>query len=146
VAKPLPTPTRHQIDAGKEVELARIRERNTARILDALVGIAKTALRVAGWCFVAYCVKESVFAIAGTDTTFSAVLKATLSMSADRYAAYALSAISTGTAIYQRRVRLKTTKEQGEHIRALEQGKDPRRSSSGLLPDGRPKKEDLDAS
>jgi hypothetical protein len=92
----------------------------------------------------AYFLYLSAGVLAGKHTDLTAVVKAIVDVGVNQWGAWALSALF-GVAWYnERRVRRKTIKETAPYIRELEERIDPNRQSSGLLPDGRPKKEDRD--
>ena len=102
------------------------------------VGLARTAVKTVGWGFAVWCFYMCVQAVAGTNTTFLAIVQSSFKMSLDRYAAYFLAGIA-GLAWYgERLLRKRTIKGQGDYIKKLESEKDPKRSSSGLSRTGEP--------
>jgi len=128
-----------------DVEVARIEERKAARVLDARYSLARTVVRsltIAIACAFGYL---SLRVIAGSTTTFSAVLKASFDLSIDRWAAYLLAGAGSAGWYSERRLRRKTIEKHAAYIKELEQKIDPVRSGSRLLPSGKPRKEDSDA-
>lgn len=112
------------------------------KALDGFFSLARTTVRSAAWLGVAYFAFLSVQEIAGKTTTFSAVLRAAITVGADRWIAYVVAAICTGGYIHERRLRRRTARELGQHSTDLEELVDPKRSSSGLATTGEPKRKE----
>ena len=83
--------------------------------------------------------------MAGKTTNISTMIKAVVDLDIGKYVAYAVAAVCGAGWFVERRTRRRTIKGQNEHIKELESRLDPKRRSSGLLPDGQTKKEDQDA-
>lgn len=94
---------------------------------------------------VSYFVFRSAESLAGKETTFNAAFKAVANLSMNEYFSYGISAILGAGWWNERRLRHRVIERNGPYIKELESRQDPARASSGLLPDGRPKKEDKDA-
>jgi hypothetical protein len=109
-----------------------------------LFGVIRTGF----WCLtfgvVAWFGQSAINAIAGKSTDFTAVVRALVDLKANEWFAYALATFCGGGWYRERKLRHRTIQEQGAHIAQLERRIDPKRRSSGLLSDGRQRKEDRD--
>jgi hypothetical protein len=122
-----------------DVDLARVAEKGRRVRLELWVSLARSAIKAIGWAFAAWCMYMSIRAVAGTSTAFLAIVEGGLKMSLDRYAAYALAAVSGMGWFGERKLRQRTIKQHAEYIRKLESDKDPKRSTSGLTATGKPR-------
>jgi len=129
----------------KEHQLQRewIRNRRFTTGVEAATSIVRTLIRWAGAAVIAWFAYKSFQAVAGKDTTFSAVVNLATKLSIDRWIAYIIAGLSSGCWWYERRTRQKTIKDREEYIRELEKKIDPKRSTSGLTAEGKPRKEDV---
>lgn len=135
-----------QVGTGSpKVEVARLKYHLYAQVVDSLFGWLRTLARVAGWAFAVYCLYRTVGTLAGQNTTLSAVANSVVNIGFNKGVAYAVAAICGVGFVHQRRLRLKTVRDQSGYIQRLESKLDPGRTSSGLMETGRPRKEDRDA-
>lgn len=136
-ARPRPqSPTRNQL-ARDQIQ-AEVR----AKLVDQIFSFLKTAARWLAVVFIFRYLSESAKALAGQNT--SAVFKAAMSVGVSQYAAWAISLLTTGVALNERRLRKNVIKELGAYPKQLESHIDPDRMSSRLTELGEPTPEDLD--
>ncbi len=146
--KPKTNTTEETRQTRKEQRLAH-EERRMAHALklakvDLVYKLGRTALIGGAFVFCVYFIAGAFQEMAGKTTNISAMIKAVVDFDIGKYLAYAVSVVcGTGWAV-ERRARRRTIKGQNEHIKELESRLDPKRRSSGLLPDGQTKKEDKD--
>jgi hypothetical protein len=122
--------------------MERIRSKERSLRWDAILSFGRTVARVLGWAFAAYCLKESIGALAGKET--SAIISSIIKLEADRWVAYTVAALATGGYLIERSSRRKLIRQYGPYIKELETRIDRNRSSSQLTATGEAKKEDLD--
>lgn len=131
------------------VEAVRLKYHLYAQFIDNLFGWLRTAVRVAGWAFVAYCLYRTTKSIAGQTTDFRAdvktIFESVVKLGASQWAAYAVAALCGVGYFHERRLRRQSNRSKGNYIRHLETKIDPNRSSSHLTETGQPSKEDRDA-
>lgn len=105
------------------------------------------ALRVLGRCAavvgVAFFVYLCVKCIAGTTTTFTAMIVGLAKIGADRWVAYAFGGVGVTSAYAERRNKRRAVKGMNKELNALRDAVDPNRGRSGLGPHGGPSKDDL---
>jgi hypothetical protein len=120
------------------IEKQRLRGRFA--MYDRTVSLAQTIAKMVALVMCVRYMYLSLGVLAGRETKFEAVMRTLLSVTSDRWVAYAVSAIFGVSWYRQRRLSQKSIKEREAYIRDLEKRIDPRRSSSGLSATGRPKK------
>jgi hypothetical protein len=148
VGKAKAKPTENTRPTRQEQRLAH-EERRMAHTLklakvDLVYKLGRTALIGGVFVFCVYFITGAFQEMAGKTTNISAMIKAVADFDIGKYLAYAVAAVCGIGWTGERRARRRTIKGQNEHIKALESRLDPKRQSSGLLPDGQTKKEDKD--
>jgi hypothetical protein len=130
---------------AKEHQLQRewIKTRKFTTTVEALTGLVRTLIRWGGVVLICWFQYRCFQAIAGKDTTFSAVVNLVAKLSIDRWIAYIVAGLASGCWWIERRTRQRTIKEREEYIRELEKKVDPKRSTSGLTATGKPRQEDV---
>ena len=146
----MPTSQKNKTNATRtvsrnELERYRILERVDGRKIDARYGLFREICRGSVFLGVAFLCYLSIRVIAGTNTSFKAVLDASIAFSLDKWAAYALAGTTSAAWLVERRTRQRTILKFERQAREWERQVDPGRSSSNLLPNGKPRKEDCDA-
>jgi len=112
--------------------------------VDLVYKLGRTALIGGAFVFCIYFITGAFQAMAGKTTNISTMIRAVADLDIGKYIAYAVAGVSgTGWAV-ERRARRRTIEGQNAHIKELESRSEPKRRSSGLLADGRTKKEDKD--
>jgi hypothetical protein len=112
--------------------------------IDRAAALFGTALRVIGLLGSLLLLWLMVRSIAGKETSFSAVVKAAVDMSADRWVAWIVAGGTSYGLYRERKLRKKSVKESGDTIKQLETIVDPKRTSSGLTDRGVSRQEDRD--
>lgn len=138
-----------ELERQEERKLQAQEQRDKARLRLAIVDKLYLLLRSGVFgAVIVLCVYFGIYkaagVLAGTSTSFSSVVKWMVDLKASQWVAYILGGVGTGAAIYQRRTNRKLVKRFGPRISELESHIDPGRSSSNLLPDGTPRKQDID--
>jgi hypothetical protein len=126
-------------------DMQRQEHRQKLARIDGWVKVAKSLISGATifGCF--FCLYLTANALAGKTTVVTGIAQAFVNLRMSEWFAYGIASV-TGVGWYaERRLRRKTIKGQGKHIKELEKRIDPGRSSSGLQEDGQPKPEDKDA-
>lgn len=136
-------------DAREELALAaeklRLQHRAKLALIDKGYKLGRGAVGAAALVFCFYFIYASIDSIAGKTTTFSGVANAVVNLGINEYLAWGLSAVMGIGWANERRLRKRTIKEQGKHIKELETRVAPERQSSGLREDGTQREEDRDA-
>lgn len=138
-------PSRKELAREFDSQALAWRERRYIRIIDGFFSIGRTAIRAAAVVFAIYLIATAAVAFAGRNTQIVTLVDALVRFGADRYILGTVAVLASGAWWQGRRTRGKLIKEWGTYIRELEEMIDPGRQSSGLLPSGRPRKEDIDA-
>lgn len=126
-------------------EELRLAHKSRLAIIDGIYKLLRAGVGGATLVLCFYFVSDAFKQMAGKSTDLSAALKAVVDLRVNEYVSYGLAGMFGVGWYTERRLRRRTIKGQGKHIKELEQRLDPERRSSGLLPDGQPKKGDKDA-
>lgn len=109
--------------------------------MQTLGSFGHAVLKYGFFTFLALCGYKSVLAVAGTDTSFRAVVDAAFKLEINKYAGYAIAGVFGLTAHRERRLRKREVKELSAQVKKLEAVIDPSRSTSGLTEEGVPQPE-----
>jgi hypothetical protein len=118
------------------------RFRLISRGIDGLVALGRTgfvALIVLGLGWYA---RDVLVAFAGKETAANLALSLLVNLKADRWVAYLVGALGVGYGAVERHVRRRNIKRLTAHTEELEKRLHPRRTSSGLTPKGKTRRED----
>lgn len=130
--------------AGKhDVEIAQANYLLKARQTETRCGAFRTFCRCVLGVGVAFFFYMSVRSIAGTTTTFSAMLYGMAKIGADRWVAYACGGAGATGYFVERRNKRKAVNGMNKELSDLRDIVDPNRAHSGLGPHGNPSKDDL---
>jgi hypothetical protein len=127
-------------DPKLQLEKAQLRE--SARKFDAVFRFLGIVARMGTFAFCAWCAKEGLEAMAGKTT--SAIISGIFKVNADRWVAYAVSALCGVGYFRERNSKKKLIEQMGPYVKELEKKVDPRRTSSQLTTSGEASKEDRD--
>jgi hypothetical protein len=128
-----------------EIELAKLRFQGRYMVVENIFTLLGRAVFGTAIVFCFYCIYLSVQSVSGRVTQFNAIVSAVTDLKLNQWAAAAVAVISSSGWITEHRLRRRTINAMTSHITELETRLAPERKSSGLLPDGRTKREDKDA-
>lgn len=112
------------------------------QVTEAAVTAFRTVVIVVGAVILGFYAREVLIAFAGHQTGANVSLSLIAKLEADRWFAYLVGATGAGYGYVQRGLRQRTIKRLTERTSELETRIDKRRSSSGLTPKGRTRRED----
>jgi hypothetical protein len=118
------------------------RFRITLKLIESGVTVARYCAFVAIVAFGGYYIRGIVHDLAGKQTDASFVVKMILSLSADRWIAYAVGAAGAAFGWNERRLKRRDIRRLSRRTTELEKRLDQDRTSSELLPDGRTREDD----
>lgn len=130
-------PTRAQL----EVQVKALRQHHISK---SIATIAVSLFRYSTVCFCFYCIYLSVLALAGKTTLANIIVNFLGNFTISQGASYAAGAGGVTYGYIERRRRMKAVKHLHAQNKKLEQGYDPRRSSSNLTETGETNPADLD--
>jgi len=126
----------------KEQLLAEIDRLKSSGWIEQAGSTARTVVRVAGVCFVAYMAKEAIRELAGRDTTANILVEFLASIKVSVAIAWGAAAGGVAYGYYERKLRKRAVHKLTARKSELEKLLDPTRSSSGLTHTGDTNPED----
>jgi hypothetical protein len=125
-------------DRGLEDRLYRL----ISRGIDGLCAVLRTGLYVLAVIFVAFYTKEVLVAFAGKETAATLIISVLADLKADRVFAYLVGAGGIGYGVVERQLRRRNIRRLATDKAEVEKRLLPSRTSSGLNPDGKTRRED----
>lgn len=132
------------VTTKRDVQLAEVKAKQSGIWWDRAFGFLRTLTRCATVAFACYIFYLSVKELAGRETIVVALLDVAAKIDLDRWVFLTIGVLGGGGYVLQKRANKKLVRDTAEHIRKLEAVIDPDRTSSRLLGDGTPNKEDSD--
>lgn len=112
------------------------------RASEGIASVLNNLIRWGAFCFIAWCGYQSVAALAGETTAANIGVAVMGDFRISEALAWLLGASGVGYGVSQRKVRKDTVERLQGRNQQLEQGRDPRRTSSKLTPRGDTRPED----
>lgn len=125
--------------AQLEAEVQRLRSGSRS---NAVVQVISQTIKWGGLCFLAWCFKESIEALAGKDTLSDIKIALLSDLNINQWLAYAVGGGGIVYGLSQRHLRKSTVETIQSRNQKLEKMVDPKRSSSNLTPRGNTRPED----
>lgn len=113
-----------------------------SQAIDGFVTTIRTGLVVAGFVAIGYYIQNVLVAFAGQQTEAAISFSLVTKLQADRWFAYMVGAGGLGYGLMQRKLRQRNIRRLTVHTSELESRMHPKRTSSGLTPEGKTRKED----
>jgi hypothetical protein len=118
------------------------RFRLISRGIDGFVTLARTGCVVLAVIFLGRYARDVFIAFAGKETAANLALSLIVKLQADRWFAYLVGVVGAGYGAVERHLRRRNIKRLTAHTAELEKRLHPARTTSGLTPKGRTRRED----
>ncbi len=118
------------------------RFRLISRGIDGLVMLGKTGFIVLAVIGLGRYARDVLVAFAGKETAANLALSLIVNLQADRWFAYLVGAMGVGYGAVERHLRRRNIRRLTAHTAQLEKRLNPARTSSGLTPEGKTRRED----
>lgn len=118
------------------------RFRLISRVIDGLIGVASTLIIAGAVVWIVGYLRDVLIAFAGKETNASLAFTILAKIQADRWLAYLFGAGGIGYGLVERRLRTRNIRRLTKRPTELETRIHPARTSSGLTPEGRTRRED----
>jgi hypothetical protein len=113
-----------------------------SRAIDGFFPLARTGLIIVALIWLGAFARDVLVAFAGKETAANLAISLIMKLQLDRWIAYLVGAGGLGYGALQRRQRQRTISRLTSHTAELETRLHPSRTSSGLTPEGRTRRED----
>jgi hypothetical protein len=113
-----------------------------SRGIDGFFALGRTALIVGAVILLGRYARDVLVAFAGKETAANLALSLIVNLQADRWIAYLFGLAGVGYGAVERRLRRRNIKRLTEHTAEVETRLHPARTSSGLTPEGKTRRED----
>jgi hypothetical protein len=118
------------------------RFRLISRVIDSLAALGRTGFFVLAVLGLGAYTRDVLVAFAGKETAANLVISLIVNLQADRWVAYVVGALGLGYGAVERHVRQRNIRRLTAHTEELEKRLYPGRTSSGLTPKGKTRRED----
>lgn len=132
--------TKGEVEISKE----RIKSSRTVKIADQICGVVKTLITAAGWVASVYLSAEAIEVSLGKISAYRDVIIEIIKAPIGLVLPWIICAMAIFAYWNESRMRKAIVLEHTQYSKQLEKIIDSKRSSSHLLPDGSPRKEDQD--
>jgi hypothetical protein len=113
-----------------------------SRGIDGLVALGRTGLIVGAVILLDRYARDVLITFAGKETAAKLAFSLIVNLQADRWFAYIIGALGLGYGAVERRLRQRNIRRLTTHTAELEKRLHAERTSSGLTPEGRTRRED----
>ena len=128
---------------GRKVNLDQDqRFRLISQIIDGTIVLCRTGIIVIAFILIAYYLQNVLVAFSGKQTEASLSFSIITKLQVDRWFAYLFGAGGVGYGLVQQRLRQRNIRRLTAHTEVLERQMHPGRTSSGLTPAGKTRRED----
>lgn len=118
------------------------RFRLISRGIDGLAALGRTGLTVLAVIFLGFYAKEVLVAFASKETAATLALNLVANLQADRWFAYLVGGGGVGYGLVERHLRRRNIRRLTRHTAEVEKRLHGARTSSGLTPEGKTRRED----